>query len=113
MKYLPLLILLGCASLKPLPAQSLDCAKAEASAANAIKAAACVAQGGSSSAVESCYLSLVEGAGLDILQCEALAIWGDLHHAQNVATTVLLPASQVQLNAQAYLQAKGVSVTHP
>lgn len=113
MRYLPLLLLFGCAALKPLPSQSLDCATAEASPANAIKAAACVAQGGGASVVEACYLSLVEFAGLDILQCEAMAIWGDLHHAQNVATTVLLPSTQVQLNAQAYLQAKGVAVTHP
>lgn len=113
MRYLPLLLIIGCASLKPLPAQTLDCVKAEATLANGVKAAQCIATGGGTQSVENCYLAICEGICLDILQCEAQALFQDLHHAQNVAATVSLPTTTVQANAASYLKAKGVSVTHP
>jgi hypothetical protein len=107
MKYIPLLALLGCASLKPLPQQSLDCVRAEATLANGVKAAQCIASGGGTQAVENCYLAICEGVCLDILQCEAQALYQDLGHAQSVSATVGIPTTTIQARAQAYLQSKG------
>lgn len=113
MKFLPLLfVLCGCAALKPLPAQTLDCAKSEGNASTAVKAAQCLAEG-TTPAAELCWESLGEGLGLDVLQCAAIALWQDLHHAAQVGNAVGMPAATVQDNAQAYLVAKGVIVRTP
>jgi hypothetical protein len=109
MRYLPLLCLLGCASLKPLPQQTLNCFKAEATPANAAKAAICIAQGVTVSQIESC----AEGVGLDVLECEGLALWSDLNHAKTVGTTALVATATVQSNATSYLMSKGVIVKAP
>jgi hypothetical protein len=108
-RYLMLIPLLSCAELKPIPTQTLTCLKAEANAGNAVKAAECLAAGGTSSQVESCYLGIAEGVGLDMLQCEALAIWGDLHHAQTVAVATGSATATLQANAKAYLIAKDIA----
>ena len=105
-KLIPLLLLCGCATLKPVPQQTLDCLKAEANAGNALKAAQCIATGGTTSQIENCYLGIAEGAGLDMLQCEALAIWGDFQHAQSMAVATSVPNQTLQLNAVMYLKGK-------
>jgi hypothetical protein len=98
---------LSCAALKPVPAQTLDCLENSGVAA-ASAAAICVARGGGPSTVEWCAL----GAGSGLIECEALAIWGDITHAQTVASSAAVPVATVQANAKAYLVAKGVTVTH-
>jgi hypothetical protein len=105
---------LSCATLKPVPQQTLNCI--EAAAPNiATQAALCVAKGGGTAQLESCLLSTGEGQGLSVLECEALAIWSDVSHAQSVAVASSTPVATVQANAQSYLIAKGVIVaaTHP
>lgn len=109
MKLIPLLFLFGCAALKPLPQQTLDCFKAEATPANAAKAAICIAQGVTVSQIETC----AEGVGLDVLECEGLALWSDLNHAKTVGATALVATATVQTNATSYLLAKGVIVKTP
>lgn len=99
--------LTGCAALKPVPQQTLTCVKNEASASNAVGAATCIASNSQTSALEACFLGMGERVGLDVLQCEALAIWGDLQHAKQVAAANGADTAVVQANAVAYLQAKG------
>lgn len=115
MKFLPLLfILCGCAGIKTVeqkfPQQSLDCLSAEVTVANGAAVAVCVAKGGGTGIVEACIEGLGEAKALEIAECEGLALWSDLNHAETVAVSNGIPTPTVQLNAQAYLVSKGVLV---
>lgn len=113
------LLLASCATFQSVPNQTVACLKNEASVKNGTSAALCLAKGGSTSAVEQCYLNLVEGAGLDVLECEALAIWGDIQAAKtasdsvNATAKVVTNANALQSAARVYLSAKGAIVVIP
>lgn len=108
MRYLVLALLCGCATLKPVPSQTLTCLKNEAPGA-AAQAGVAFATGATVSKIESIGLSV----GLQTLECEALAIWSDLEHAQSVATANAVDVVTVQSNAQNYLVAKGILTAAP
>lgn len=117
MRWLPLLfVLCGCATLKqdfqPLPAQSEACLKSQLTLSNAVTAAQCL-QMSDPKAAEACWEAWGGGLGLSILQCEALALWQDLHHSAQVGNATGMAAATVQANAQVYLLAKGVIVRTP
>jgi hypothetical protein len=106
------LALCSCAVVKPIPTQSLNCLETSAPGA-ATQAALCVAKGGDAATIESCFAGVGESAGVAVLECEGIAIWGDIQHAQQVAVVSGVPAPTVQANAVKYLTAKGVIVVVP
>lgn len=106
------LALCSCAVVKPIPTQTLNCLETAAPGA-ATQAAMCIARGGDTATLESCFLGIGESQGLAILECEGIAIWGDVQHAQTVAAATATPVATVQANAVKYLTAKGVIVVVP
>ena len=106
------LALCSCAVVKPIPTQTLNCLETAAPGA-VTQAAMCIAKGGDSATLESRFLGIGESQGLAVLECEGIAIWGDIQHAQTVAAATSVPVATVQANAVRYLTAKGVIVVVP
>jgi hypothetical protein len=102
----------SCAVVKPIPTQTLNCLENQATPA-ATQAALCVAKGGDTATIESCFVGVGESQGVAILECEGIAIWGDIQHAQQVSFASGVPTPTVQANAVKYLTAKGVIVVVP
>ncbi len=109
MKFLPLLVLCGCATLKqdfkPLAGQSLNCL--ENASPNAFsQAGQAIATHETDAEIKGAAI----GIALGVLECEAVAIWSDINHATEVAAIAGTDVPTVQVHAKAVLDANGVSV---
>lgn len=110
MRYLPLLLLFGCAALKPLPAQSLTCLHDDFTSVAFSQAALCIATLPAIPAAELCFEAAGVKDAISLGMCEATAIAVDVGHAHQVADAAGVPTVTVQARAALYLQARGVTV---
>lgn len=102
MRWLPLLfVLFGCAALKPLPEQSLDCLDKQAPGLLADAAQALATH----ETPDEMKASLGAEA-LGALWCIAQAAYSDLHTAHQVAEANGVAVETVQAHAKMFLQAK-------
>lgn len=100
------LLFCGCATFKPLPGQTLTCIE-NATPGAFIAAGTAIAQHETADQIKQAGIGIGEG----ILECEALAIWADVTHAQTLALAAGTDAQTVQAHARTYLQARGITVT--